>query len=107
MAQENSLQFDILIVGGGPAGLASAIRLAQLNQKEKKSLTVCVLEKGAKIGAHIISGCVLNPRSLNKLIPNWRDLNTPITTGVKKDKFYYLLTHIVFFQLPYLYLHVS
>lgn len=90
MAQENSLQFDILIVGGGPAGLASAIRLAQLNQKEKKSLTVCVLEKGAKIGAHIISGCVLNPRSLNKLIPNWRDLSTPITTGVKKDKFYYL-----------------
>ena len=96
---DNSLQFDILIVGGGPAGLSCAIRLAQLNQNKGQQLSICVLDKGGQIGAHILSGCVLSPRVLDQLIPNWKSLDTPIQTAVKKERFYWM-TESTQYRLP-------
>lgn len=81
----DTLSFDVLIVGAGPAGLAAAIKIKQLCQQKGQDLQVCVLEKGAEVGAHILSGNVLNTRSLDELLPNWQDLNAPVTTQVTED----------------------
>lgn len=85
-----SLSFDVLIVGAGPAGLSAAIRLKQLALKENLDLKVAVIEKAAEIGGHIISGAVLEPRALNELIPEWKTLEAPIYTEVTQDKFVFL-----------------
>ena len=81
------MHYDVLIVGAGPAGLAAAIKLKQLAQKTGKELSVCVLEKGAEVGAHILSGAVIDPIALNELIPNWRELGAPLNTRVSNDEF--------------------
>ena len=88
--EHESMEFDVLIIGAGPAGLSAAIRLAQLNQKENKSLSICVIEKGATVGAHILSGAVLEPRALNELIPDWQNKEAPISIPVSQDRFYRL-----------------
>ncbi len=80
------MEYDVVIVGGGPSGLATAIKLKQLNSE----INVCVLEKGAEIGSHILSGNVFETRALDELIPNWKDLNSPIKTKVTKEKFLFL-----------------
>ncbi len=80
------MEFDVVIVGGGPAGLAAAIRLKQLNA----DTSVCLIEKGAEIGAHILSGAILDPRALNELIPDWREKGAPVETAVTEDRFYML-----------------
>ncbi len=80
------MEFDVVIVGGGPAGLAAAIRLKQLNA----DTSVCLIEKGAEIGAHILSGAILDPRALNELIPDWREKGAPVITAVTEDRFYML-----------------
>ncbi|PQM55712.1 MAG: electron transfer flavoprotein-ubiquinone oxidoreductase [Rhodobacteraceae bacterium] len=84
--ERESIDYDVVIVGAGPAGLSAAIKLKQL----EPDLQVVILEKGAEVGSHIISGAVLDPKGLDKLFPNWREKETPIRTPVSEDKFYFL-----------------
>lgn len=81
----------MVIVGAGPAGLTAAIRLKQQARKEGKEITVCVVEKGAEVGSHILSGNVFDPRALDELFPDWRDMeDCPVKTKVQHDNFYFL-----------------
>ncbi len=89
MTQE-IMRYDILIVGAGPAGLAAAIRYAQLCREANKQPSICVLEKGAEVGSHIISGAVFEPRALNSLLPDWQNMDAPIHTPVTNDEFLFL-----------------
>ncbi len=84
------MEYDLVIVGAGPAGLAAAIRAKQAAEEKGQEISVCVLEKGSEVGAHILSGAVLEPRALNELIPDWKDKGAPLNVPVKEERFLHL-----------------
>ena len=93
------MQYDVVVVGAGPAGLAAAIRLKQLAIERGHEVSVCVVEKGSEVGAHILSGAVMDPRALAELFPNWQELNAPLNAPVSEDRFL-LLTEKSAFKVP-------
>jgi len=84
------MQYDVVVVGAGPAGLAAAIRLKQLAAEQQHEISVCVLEKGSEVGAHILSGAVMDPRAINELLPDWKQLDAPLNAPVTEDRFLFL-----------------
>jgi len=98
MSERESMPVDVVIVGAGPAGLSAAIRLKQLNEE----LEVVVLEKGAEVGAHILSGAVIDPRALDELLPSWREDGCPLAETPVTENHHWLLTASGKWEMPHL-----
>ena len=98
--KRESMEFDVVIVGAGPAGLSTACRLMQLAKEKQQELMVCVVEKGSEVGAHILSGAVFEPRSLNELFPDWQTLKAPLHTSVTEDDIYFFHNDSAAIKVP-------
>ena len=98
--ERESMEFDVVIVGAGPAGLSTACRLMQLAQEKEQELMVCVVEKGSEVGAHILSGAVFEPRALNELFPDWKEKGAPLSTPVTGDDIYLFNSESSGIKLP-------
>src|ERR1700752_242815 len=90
MSEREVMEYDVVVVGAGPSGLATAIRLKQLCAEKGKDFSVCVVEKGSEGGAHILSGAVIDPRALAELLPDWKEKGAPLNTPVTEDRFLFL-----------------
>src|SRR5690606_21352277 len=90
MVERESMEYDVVVIGCGPGGLSAAIRLKQLATEHNHDISVCVLEKGAELGAHTLSGAVIDPRALTELIPDWKEKGAPLDTPVTEDRFLFL-----------------
>ena len=102
--ERESMEFDVVVVGAGPAGLSAAIKLSQLAQEQEREVSICVVEKGSEVGAHILSGAVLETTALDELLPDWRSMGSPLNTEVTKDVFYYYASGKSAAQIPNLFL---
>ena len=99
--ERESMEFDVVIVGAGPSGLATACKLMQLAKNNEQELMVCVVEKGSEVGAHILSGAVFEPTAMNELFPNWKEEGAPLNTPVSGDDIYYLTSENKSIKLPH------